>query len=435
MTFFSPKKNHDLTREEAAHLTRRCGFGATSNDIERLQKLGLNLGVQQYFERQSEPHNVQHLDQGVTHYLGTDNIEPLASWWLLRMALTTNPLFEKMSLFWHGHFATSNRKIQSPRLMYQQIGLFRGDPFGSFQTLIHQISTDPAMIYWLDNNSNTKEQPNENFAREVMELFSLGIGNYTEKDIQEAARAFTGWFVHEKKFRFSERAHDPRNKTVFGHKGPWKGEDIIQFCVEQPASKRFLAKKLLKFFVHPEPPKEAIEALATLIEQANFSFTEPLKAVFQSEWFFGEENRNALIRSPVDLIVGTIRLFEYQGDIHQAEQLATSMGQSLFRPPNVKGWDGNRIWINAATLLGRQHLAHHVSQYVVSGENKFKSWGNGSPEEVVERICAKCVTGPVPEPILKKLIDYLATAPEESRFSYVAGIIEAVLMLPEYQTA
>lgn len=434
MNFFRPKQTQELTREEAAHLARRCGFGATIAEIERLQKLGLKQSVHAYFERAVEPDNIKHLDQGLAPHLGSDNIEPLASWWLLRMALTPNSLFEKMALFWHGHFATSNRKVQSPRLMYQQIDLFRQNPFDSFQTLLHQIAVDPAMIYWLDNNSNTKEQPNENFAREVMELFSLGIGNYTEKDIQEAARAFTGWFVHEKKFRFSERAHDPRNKTVFGKTGPWKGQDIIHFCAEHPASKRFLAKKLLKFFVHPEPASEAVEAFAKQLEASQFTFTEPLQTVFQSEWFFAPENRHALIRSPIDLIVGTIRVFEYQGDIHQAERLTTTMGQSLFRPPNVKGWDGNRIWINAATLLARQHLAYYVSQYV-QNEKKFQSWAEGSPENILQRLLSKLIVDPIPEEVQKMLLSYISNTPQESRFFAVTKAIEAILMLPEYQTA
>lgn len=434
MAIFKAREKDQLSWEEAAHLIRRCSFGATEEEINLAMQRGLKQTVAHYFEKHLEPENLNYMDRGVQNYLGGENIEPVASWWFMRMVLTQNPLYEKMVLFWHGHFATSARKIHSPRLMFNQMELFRKDPFGSFESLLHQISKDPAMIYWLDNNSNSKEQPNENFARELMELFSLGIGNYSEKDIQEAARAFTGWFVHENRFRFSRRSHDTGNKTIFGKVGAFSGEEVVSLCASHPASKKFLAKKLLSFFVQANPPESAIQEFAQLLEQSKFTFAEPLKTLFQSEWFFAPENQRMLIRGPVDLIVGTIRVLQLSGNIHEAEQLSSMMGQSLLRPPNVKGWDGDRTWINAATLLARQHLAYHASQYSLQ-QGRLQKYIEKSPEETVLQLCHLLVPGTLPKIISQKMIEYYQQASPDSRPQYLAGLLEAILTLPEYQVA
>jgi uncharacterized protein (DUF1800 family) len=435
MPRLSPRsRNTPLNREDAAHFVRRCGFGASPQEVDSVMKDGLEASIERFFELQAEPQTLQFLDQGIQRFLGAQNSEALASWWMIRMVLSPNPLFEKMTLFWHNHFATSDHKIQSPRLMYKQHQLFRNAPFGPFESLLQQVARDPAMIYWLDNNSNTKEQANENFARELMELFSLGIGNYQEKDIQEAARAFTGWFVQQKEFRFSPHAHDHGIKTIFGKQGAFQGEEVVHLCATHLASYRFIAQKLLRLFVHPQPDKALVETFGELLKDSNFDLKKPLQELFRSQVFFEPQNRGVLIRSPIDLIVGTLRSFSLKVDIHEAQQWASRMGQSLFYPPNVKGWEGDRTWINAATLLARQHFASRIATLVSEQEAFASDFDENNVSDLLDQLCLQLIPLPLPSPVRDRLLQYAKNTRETRKVLLVAWI-EALLTLPEYHIA
>jgi uncharacterized protein (DUF1800 family) len=209
------------------------------------------------------------------------------------------------------------------------------------------------MLRWLDSRTNHKRHPNENYARELMELFTLGIGNYGERDVQEAARAFTGWSEKDGAFAFDADAHDGGDKTVFGKTGTWDGADVVRLCYAQPAASRFLAGKLLRFFLHPEPPPEAIEAFAALIEQSGFDLRAPLATLFRSRAFHSQAAYRALVKSPVELLVGTLRALGQPLAGKSAAASVARMGQNLFLPPTVKGWSGQLSWISPGSLIAR----------------------------------------------------------------------------------
>jgi len=281
----------------------------------------------------------------------------LQSWWLTEMLVTPSPLTEKMTLFWHNHFVSSQQKVRSPQLMHRQNALLRRHALGNFGELLHAAARDPAMVIYLDNASNRKGQPNENFAREVMELFTLGEGNYGERDIKEVARAFTGWSLDldTGEFLFRRMAHDDGVKTVLGRSGAFDGAAVLDILLAQPQTAEFIVAKLWREFVSPEPDPAEVKRLARVFRESRYSIRTALRALLVSDAFYAPRNRATLIKSPVDLVVGTLRQFHFEtGDVMPFVFTANRLGQALFAPPNVKGWPGGEKWINSTTLLARK---------------------------------------------------------------------------------
>jgi uncharacterized protein (DUF1800 family) len=281
----------------------------------------------------------------------------LQGWWLAEMLATPSPFTERMTLFWHNHFVSSQRKVRSPQLMYGQNALLRRHALGNFGEMLHAVARDPAMVIYLDNNSNRKGKPNENFAREVMELFTLGEGHYGERDIKEAARAFTGWGVEAAtgEFVFRENAHDDGEKTVLGRTGNFGGEAVLDILLAQPQTAEFIAAKLWQELVSPQPDQAQVKRVAALFRDSRYDIRVAVRALLVSDAFYAEHNRAALIKSPVDLVVGTLRQFQFRTGDPLPFVLATNqLGQVLFAPPNVKGWPGGETWINSTTLLRRK---------------------------------------------------------------------------------
>jgi len=281
----------------------------------------------------------------------------LQSWWLTEMLVTPSPLTEKMTLFWHNHFVSSQQKVRSPQLMYGQNVLLRRHALGNFGALLHAIARDPAMVIYLDSASNRKGQPNENFAREVMELFTLGEGHYTENDVKEAARAFTGWSVEPDRgeFVFRRRAHDDGVKTVLGRTGNLDGDAVLDILLAQPQTAELIATKLWREFVSPHPDPGEVRRVARVLRESGYEIRPALRALLTSDAFYAPVSRAALIKSPVELVVGTLRQFNFSTGEPLPFVLGVSLlGQNLFAPPNVKGWPGGEMWINSTTLLGRK---------------------------------------------------------------------------------
>jgi uncharacterized protein (DUF1800 family) len=292
-------------------------------------------------------------------------------WWIKRMIETPRPLEEKMTLFWHGHFATSFRTIENSYHMFQQNMLFRKFAVGNFGELLFQIIRDPAMIAYLNNNQSRKGKPNENLAREIMELFSLGIGSYTEKDIKEGARALTGFTFDDDTFVLRTNDHDTGGKTILGDSGNWDGDDFVKIILQQKACSQFIARKLYKYFVADIPPLEAAEGdrhmdtatrraiddLASTMRGSKYEIKPVLRRMFLCEHFYDPQIRNQQIKSPVQLVVGAVRSLNTPlrdpGIVVDALDL---MGQNVFMPPSVKGWDGGRSWVNTSTLYVRQNI-------------------------------------------------------------------------------
>ena len=380
---YEPSKDQPWNLRLAGHLYRRAAFGATwaqlhqavENGPGRTIDLLLQGGAgQEDFARRAETMG-QTLARGVE-----DN--SLRAWWLYVLLNSPHPLQEKLTLFWHNHFATSNAKVNNIAQMWQQNQLLRRHALGSFRTLLQEMSKDPAMMVWLDTVLSKKGQPNENYAREVMELFSLGRGNYTEKDIREAARAFTGWEVKEEKFHFNRAQFDATPKTVFGKTGNFGGEEIVNLCLDKPACARFLVRKLFRYFISErlQPTEELLEPLAAKLRENEYQIGLVVEVMLRSNLFFSEHSYRNRIKSPVDFTVGTVHILEGRVNTVTLSQALDNLGQRLFAPPSVKGWDGGETWLNSTTLLLRQNLALALTS---TEDNRFGQ--RADPVNIVQK--------------------------------------------------
>ncbi|HEY2157626.1 MAG TPA: DUF1800 domain-containing protein [Isosphaeraceae bacterium] len=363
----SAKTPWDLPR--VAHLHRRAGFAAPWSVLQRDLKDGPARSIDRLLNGEATSGDGQSADEfdalldEMALRIGSDATPSrLQGLWLYRMILTARPLRERMTLFWHNHFATSLAKVENPVLMQRQNALLREHALGNFRSMLADVGKDPAMLVWLDASANRKAKPNENYAREVMELFTLGRGRYTEKDIREAARAFTGWFVVRDRFSMLPTQHDDGVKTIFGKTGRFRGEDVPSLLLDQPACAEFLAGKLYRQFVSEvDPPSPALLApLAQALRSSDYDIAAAVRAILRSNLFFDESMRRRRVKSPVELAVGTVRSLEILRPTVSSEALAEStsrMGQTLYAPPSVAGWDGGATWINTTAMLNRTNLA------------------------------------------------------------------------------
>ena len=378
-----------------AHLMRRAGFGATRDEVERRAAKGYEETVEELVD---PPDSVPRADHNLLfRYIpstetGGPNPIPGAAQWLYHMINTQRPLEEKMALFWHHVFATGNSKVDNDNHLTMQTQLFRDHGMGNYRDLLLRVARNPAMIFWLDNNENHKRAPNENWGRELLELFSLGVGNYTEEDVFECARAFTGWTIAAKipraplhrfnwRFEFRPEEHDYGRKTFLGRTGNFDGEDIIDIILEQPACPRFIARHLYNFFVADEPqvpawsvqqPRdpEAVELMADTFVSSGYEIKPVLRTMFNSDSF--KESMYRKVKSPVDVVVGTLRLTgDMQGPdprLSAAGQEPAYMGQSLHDPPSVEGWHTGSEWINSGSVVKRiNFVADRVSNTDLPG--------------------------------------------------------------------
>ncbi len=379
----------------AAHLLNRAGFGGTPVEIGRLADLGHEPAVSHLLDYEKIPDPTPNpewarpnpgeirkvrdaarngtpeekkMAQRELQRLFQRRMLELRGWWLQRMATGPRPLQERMVLFWHGHFATSVDKVRNPYYMWRQNELFRRLATGNWLQLLTEAGKDPAMLVWLDQAQSRKEHPNENFAREVMELFTLGLGNYTEKDVTEGARALTGWSLdpNDQKFIYRPRFHDDGIKTFLGHTGNFDGDDVMQIIVSQPQAARFITAKLWNYFAGQMPSEDWNTQLAASLRANGNNFKPFLREMFRSEAFYSPDIVRNEVKSPVQWLVGSVRMLENElpppilcwGMLRQ-------LGQDLFAPPNVKGWDGGVTWITTNTLLARYNDARALVEGTV----------------------------------------------------------------------
>jgi uncharacterized protein (DUF1800 family) len=360
-----PTAAQPFDRRAAAHLFRRAGFAATLAELNQAVARGPQATTQRLLagERGSEPF-AEGMQRFATSVLGRDSTEALAAWWLYRMRHTPAPLLEKMTLFWHGHFATSAAKVDDAKLMLRQNNLFRANAFGDFQAMVKAIGRDPAMLLYLDSSTNRKNHPNENFAREVLELFTLGPSNYTERDIQQLARCYTGWEIQHGEFKFNSFQHDTASKTIFNKSGNFDGDSALPIIFEQPAAATFVCTKLVRFFVADEAylSPEWIAPLAQQFRSSQFQIKPLLETILSSRLFYAPEVRGAKVRSPVEMTIGFLRTFDAGANLQDLVPSLRGIGQLPLFPPNVKGWNGGRQWINASTILARANLMKQLIQ-------------------------------------------------------------------------
>jgi uncharacterized protein (DUF1800 family) len=289
--------------------------------------------------------------------------ELLRAWWVREMLSTPSPLTERMTLFWHNHFTSGQDKVQYPQQMAQLNMLLRRDALGNFGELLHDVAKDPAMLQYLDGASNRKGKPNENFAREVMELFTLGEGHYTQRDVSEAARAYTGWSLDPDTQAYVWRAnqHDDGDKTVLGQTGPFDGDQVLDILLARPETATFVTTKLWREFVSDTPDPARIAPIAAQFRASHYDIKVALRGLYLSDAFWDDDDRGVLVKSPAEFVVGTLRTFDigYDNTAPFAAQIRT-LGENLFYPPNVKGWPGGTIWINSSTLLARKQFVEQL---------------------------------------------------------------------------
>jgi len=431
-------KSQGWTRQEATHLLWRTQFGASFEEIGQAADDGLEKTLDRLLTPQAESAEFESANRLLRqNAFDTGNIDNLKAWWLYRMLNSANPLVEKMTLFWHNHFATSNAKVQSVEHMAVQNDLIRRAAVGNFRELLSGMTRDVAMLIWLDGNANRKRHANENFAREVMELFSLDVGNYTEIDIQEAARAFTGWHVREDQFWFNKRQHDVGEKTVFGKTGNFNGDDIIKLCLDQAACPEFLATKMLHSFVMPNPDKKAIGRLAGRIHALEFQMTPVLRELFGSRLFFDAASRNSLIKSPLELVLGSYRALGSEARLAETVRLLADLGQDVFEPPTVKGWDGGRLWISSASVLQRANFAAELTSGDRYGAiddpsvvTQSHDWS--TPGDVVLHYANLLLGRDVNDAVLARLEKCLRDS-QGDRSTRIRGLLHVITTMPEYQ--
>lgn len=418
-----------------AHFLRRAGFGATPDEMDH----ALEIGYDQILDELLNPDHPDIIPDDLIRRYHVDLSDLRSSGdahWMYRMVMTDTPLREKMCLFWHRVFATASHKLIQSRVVTNQINMFREQGMGTLDNLLIELSKDPAMIMWLDNQDNHGTNINENYGREILELFAMGVGNYTEDDIKETARAFTGWRIVNPEymsirmrnntarpygymswqFEYDEDDHDQGEKTILGETGNWNGEDAVRIICEQEATAKFIARHLYHFFVadelpvpqwpHEEPrDPEAIKLLCDAYFASGHSIKAMLKALFTSDFFKDVSARYARIKSPAEMVVGTMRLAGPvdlpSQEIFAAASACSNMGQALMRPPSVEGWQGGSEWINTGAYVERVNFAARIISNpdklgIREIINRIKSLGeNGSmsPDDLVDNCLT--VLGPL----------------------------------------
>jgi hypothetical protein len=406
----SPLDVADWTPQRAAHLVERAGFGATPEEIGRLAAMTPQQAVDHLVDYDAIDNTspfeesgvwdsgmdpfpasraeavrlarerggalgVQVLPAGSQRRLqpvvdkffyglraNTIETQRLGVWWSNRMLTTNRPLEEKLTLFWHGHFATGDAKVRDYRMMLRQNQMLRAHASGRLRDLLVGILEDPAMLVYLDNGENVKQHPNENFGRELLELFTMGVGHYTERDVREAARAFTGWTNDVLAFKFDADRHDFGEKAFLGRNGPFNGEDIIDIILAQPVTAEFVAAKIYRYFVREEISESVKADLGRSFRSSDYQLKPLLKRIFLSRDFYSPASVATQIKSPVVLVVSTYKKMGLRElpTVPDFGRLTGALGQALFDPPNVAGWAGGRTWITPATLLQRGNLFRDV---------------------------------------------------------------------------
>ena len=464
-------------RRRAAHLLRRAGFGATQAEIDEFSSLSISEAVDRLvdfaaidnsgLDRRLAAANLNLTDFGAG--LAID----MQRWWFMRMAYTARPLEERMTYIWHGLLTSQLSKIgnQRAKLLVRQNELFRSMALGRYDDLLQAVSRDPAMLYYLDTIESTKDHPNENYARELMELFSMGVGNYTETDVREAARAFTGWRLTpppriplpagatqaernaaqqqamaawEPEFVLQSRLHDDGAKVFLGRSGNLGGEDIVAAVMEQPATGRYITRRLFTELANDDPRPETLEALLQTWDETGHDVREVVRAILKSDEFNSEKSYRARVRSPVELVASMVRSLRIDTDFRQLLQVrrgssarATNayraMDQALFEPHSVAGWPGGANWLSSGAFFAR---ANFVDQVLFPGGRPLPLpalAGASGPAELVDLAVDLLVDGEMAQASREAIIQAASEVPGGAERAAVVAYL--VLAGPEYQLA
>jgi uncharacterized protein (DUF1800 family) len=407
--------NGRLDERLAAHLLRRAGFGGTPDDIRRYAAMSLddaveslvrypntaNLPGPDIYDRRSAMEQLRFMRGDKDAFKAAfkdvirnerEALNGMRLWWMNRMLTTPAPLQEKMTLYWHGHFTSY---VDFSRLMSLQNQLFRQYALGNVRALTHDVSKDGAMLIYLNNDTNVAEHPNENYARELMELFTLGIGHYGEDDVRESARAWTGWRLNRvtQEIFFDPRRHDDGSKTFLGQTGFFYGDNIVDIIFSQPQCARFLATGLLNFFVYNDPEPELIDGVAGLLRKHDYELAPVMSALLHSNVFYSQRAYRALVKSPVEFVVGTYKALGLPQMDVSAVGAAAQMGQILFEPPNVAGWPGGQNWLTSGTMIARQNFVARLTSTQTLERSSWLSTVAMQPQQAAHAVLAAVLQG------------------------------------------
>jgi uncharacterized protein (DUF1800 family) len=465
---YRPSDESPWDLKKAGHLYRRAAFGGSWDELQTAVREGPDRTIALLLQGRADS-QADALWTTMSRSLADANGgEQISALWLYRMLYSPHPLREKLTLFWHNHFATSNSKVRSARAMLGQYELMRRHAQGNFRTLLTDMARDPAMLVWLDTVQSQRNQPNENYARELMELFSLGVTNarrpgqrnYTEDDIRQAARAFTGWRVENGQAAFRERDHDDGEKTVLNQRGRWRADDITRICLEQESAPYFIVRKLFRFLVSDTlvPTPELLEPLASEFRRA-WDFGTLVERVLRSNLFFSAQVYRTKVKAPVDFVLGIVRGLDGHrvaesgrggvGTVELARSLE-GLGQRLFYPPSVAGWEGGRAWLNGQTFLLRQNLALAMTATTDSRFGRrldpaafLRRRDAGTSEQQIELLLRVFLQGDVPAAARTQLVQFANAADRQSVPVFwstddaanhrMRTLCHLVLCLPEFQ--
>lgn len=429
------------------HLLRRAGFGASPEELTTYHQLGLAGTTNQLLNYSALPNPI--LDKMTQLFnFNFTNAHDLQRWWLLRMLYTTRPLEERMTLFWHGLLTSARSKVR-PDMLHVQNLFLRTHALDTFPTILKGIAKDPAMMVWLDLQTNRKGHANENFARELMELFSMGVGHYTEQDVRESARAFTGYGLryHGKPingvynpptFFFNPRLHDDGAKTFLGKTGNFTGDNIIDIIVAQPVTAEYLCRRLFTWFAYDNPEPAVLQALTKTYFATSYSVKALVQQILTIPAFYSAKAYRSTIKSPTEFVVGSLRTLGMQTEGNQLPNLMPAMGQELLNPPNVAGWPGGTNWLNSGTWLTRLNYANQVAASQVAwpkNAGNIQAWlqaqTGGNVTAAVDLLVKQVLDGQIGASQRQVMLDYANNGSLTSAERY-RGLTYLVLGLPEH---
>jgi uncharacterized protein (DUF1800 family) len=434
------------------HLWRRTAFGATPRRLESTRTKNPGEIVDSLLNYDPADDPFEQSAESLEGFVNFTQPSSVASYWFYRMLNSSHPMQERIALFWHNRFATGANKVDNGRLMHGQIQTFRKMGLGSFRELCVAMGRDPAMLIWLDGQTNRKGKPNENYAREVMELFTLGIGNYSEHDVQELARAFTGWKVVEEEAVFDSKQFDDGQKQVLGQKGNFDSKSAVDVILAQPAASKHLSRHLLQEFVHPEPLDEQVDHYAKRLTESDWNVKVVLREMLTSQLFYSDWAYRSRIKGPVELAVGAGLAMGGKVSTDFLREQCVRLGQNLLNPPNVKGWPGDKVWINSNTVLLRFNFAMQMAtqrqkEFVRKGDldEWLKQNEIASADDVLNHLAVLLIDGDLPPEARTKFLDYMNRDQKnqlkpfkltpDTINSKVRGLVHMMMTMPEYQLA
>jgi len=447
---YAPDERTPWNLRRVIHLHRRAGFAATWSEIQRDLKDSPKACIDRFLAGNAVKEGVAERFAETADLLAdrvggaVHNGERLKAWWIYRMLLGPDPLTERLTLMWHNHFATGIAKIRHLRMMRRQNDIFRELARAPFGKLLQTVVRDPALLIWLDAPENRKGHANENLGRELMELFTLGIGHYAEKDVKEAARALTGWTVEDDHFKENGDLHDDGQKTVLGRTGKWKGNDLLKMLLDHPATAKRLAFRLCEHFMGENAvPAAALESLASGLRAHELDIGWGVETVLRSRAFFADANLGTRVLGPVEYAVGSARalaMFDPPPSTLLLSEWTARLGQDLFDPPNVGGWRGGRNWISTQSMIGRANfVAALVSGDLFRGRESLDALaqpshnGRGdSLEDIVNFYAELLLGGRVSPAWCERILTSLGTKATASPETARRGVI-LILASPEAQ--